>query len=350
MRQIRRTLHIPSSRQRRAGLTLIELLAVTAIISILVALLLPAVLQAREAARRIHCRNNLKQLGIATHSYLEIYNSLPPSLCWTTNERRVRLGLWSIHSRLMPMIDQGAAFSSIQMDYDWNDVVNQQTGVPQLRLPSLSCPSDPSAQTAHYAGPGEGYIQPTSYSFNFGTWLVFDPNRNLGGDGCFYPNSMIRPADIVDGMSNTLCAAEVKSYQPCIINTHQATALPPDDPAIPATYAGPAEQMLGTNRDANEGHTEWCEGTVHQTGFTTVFPPNQFVPFVYRCRTYDIDWSTAHEGLFKNRCTHAAITARSYHPGLVQVLMMDGSVHSESNTISIGVWRGLGTRAGSEAQ
>ena len=106
---------------------------------------------------------------------------------------------------------------------------------------------------------------------------------------------------------------------------------------------------MGPSLDDNEGHTEWCEGLVHETGFTTVFTPNQNVPF---CQTglgkYDIDWSTRYEGSSATQATYAAVTARSNHRGAVNVLMMDGSVHTENNNIVLSVWRALGTRNGGE--
>lgn len=315
----------------------------------LMALILPAIAHAREAARRFHCRHNLRQLGLAIQNYAELYDSLPPSLCLNPKSRNVRLGQWSIHARLMPFIDQSNAFGQIRMEYDWNDPINQQTGVPQLRIPSLACPTDYYGTLVHYAGPSEGYIQPTNYAFNFGTWLVYDPLRGQGGDGCFHPNARIRVTDVLDGTSNTLCAAEVKSYQSTIINTHHAGAIPPTDPLVPATFVKSADLLLGPNRDDNEGHTEWCEGPVHQAGFTTVYTPNQCVPLHYAQRKYDIDWSTAHEGLDPCKVTYAAITSRSHHNGLVQVLMMDGSVRSLANSVALHVWRALGTRAGSES-
>jgi prepilin-type processing-associated H-X9-DG protein len=87
---------------------------------------------------------------------------------------------------------------------------------------------------------------------------------------------------------------------------------------------------------------------VHQTGFTTVFTPNTVVPFTSGGVNFDIDFNSSREGKTTNGITYAAVTARSYHPSLVQALFMDGSVRPISNSIPLATWRALGTRCGNE--
>jgi len=346
-RAIRTQLSCPDRQSR--GFTLIEMLTVMAIVGVMLGLLLPAIQQAREAARRLQCCHHLRQLGLAMHNYLDVHQVLPPGSCFSTIDGNLDVGSWSIHGRLLPFLDQSGAFARINLDFGWNDPLNQETGVPQMKVPVLSCPSDPLGDTIHYSGPDEGYVYPTNYGYNFGTWLVFDPKTNVGGDGCFHPNSSVRLSDITDGLSNTLCAAEVKSYQPYIINTLDPGLIPPDSSEIPAQYATGAELILGPARDDNEGHTEWCDAPVHESGFTTVFRPNQCVRF-YQASvgTYDIDWSSRYEGTSTTQPTFAAVTARSHHCRLIHVLMMDGSGRIENDEISLAVWRGLGTKSGCE--
>ena len=106
---------------------------------------------------------------------------------------------------------------------------------------------------------------------------------------------------------------------------------------------------MGPNVDDNEGHTEWCDGAVHESGFTTVFPPNKYVAYQHLGgRTYDIDYTSRDEGTTSTQSTFAAVTARSHHSGVVQCLLMDGSVRTISQSLSLSVWRALGTRSGSE--
>ena len=334
---------------RRRGFTLIELLVVIAIIGVLLALVLPAVQQAREAARRTQCRNNLRQIGLALHNYLDVHQYFPPSFSFSVTLSFPIRGSWSIHGRLLPFLEQANAFQLARLDQDWDDPINQASGVPQMRFPVFSCPSDPVGDVIHYAGPGEGYIFPTNYGFNFGTWFIFDPITNIGGDGVFYPNSRIDTSSISDGLSNTLGVAEVKSYQPYFRNSNDPGPSPPNAPSELSAFAAGAEFKLGPDRDDNEGHTEWCDGPVHESGFTTVFAPNTYVPYLHMDgRTYDIDYTSRYEGTSTKQPTYAAVTARSYHTGIVQCLLMDGSVRVISQSVSLPVWRGLGTRAGAE--
>ena len=332
-------------RPRRTGFTLIELLVVIAIVAILIALLLPAVQQAREAARRTQCRNNVKQIGLAVHNYLDTFSVLPPSFCFST------AGSWSIHGRILPFMEQASAFNRVRLDLDWTHPLNAATGVSVLKVSSYLCPSDPQSDTIHDAGPGEGLIRPVGYGFNFGTWKVYDPKNNSGGDGAFHPNSRYSTAAFTDGTSNTLCAAEVKTFQSYIRNTADPGANPPASPTFITGYSpsDPDDYKMGPGLDDNKGHTEWCDGPVHQSGVTTTFRPNTRVAYSYGGKTYDSDFNSRYEGTSLTQTTYAAITSRSFHVGVVNVLMMDGSGKSISENVDLQVWRSLGTRAGGEA-
>src|SRR5579872_536707 len=132
------------SRNRRRGFTLIELLVVIAIIAVLVSLLLPAVQQAREAARRSQCKNNLKQFGLAMHNYLSSYSVFP--LCGSSTVNSM-----SVHTFLLPSLDQGPLYNQINFNVIWSDPSN---AVPLAAVvPMFLCPSDsPDAIPAGWAG------------------------------------------------------------------------------------------------------------------------------------------------------------------------------------------------------
>ena len=101
----------------------------------------------------------------------------------------------------------------------------------------------------------------------------------------------------------------------------------------------------------NTGHTEWPDGRVHHTGFTAAMTPNTFMPFVRNGETLDADFNSWQEGKdgANGKPTYAIITSRSYHAGVVQAAMVDGSVQSFANEIALAVWRAAATRAGAEA-
>ena len=242
----------------------------------------------------------------------------------------------------MPFCEQANAYALIDLEVDWHELV--PTGVPALHIPVYSCPSEPNA-VARKLG-GQPYVHPTNYGFNMGTWFIHDPNTNRSGDGAFRVNNPTRPKDFKDGLSNTLCASDVKAYTSYIRNV---STIDPTLPTSPIHFAGvTGELKLGPQMSQNTGHTVWCDGRVHHTGFTTVFSPNTIVPYVYNGNQYDIDYSSQQEGRHATRITYAAVTARSYHRAGVNTVRMDGSVHFVSDTVDLNVWRALGTASGGE--
>jgi prepilin-type processing-associated H-X9-DG protein len=111
----------------------------------------------------------------------------------------------------------------------------------------------------------------------------------------------------------------------------------------------PRSHQLGPSTNDCTGHTEWPDGRVHHSGFTTVFTPNTKVPLTVGGITHDIDYNSRQEGNSATQRTYVAITSRSYHAGgLVNVLLMDGSVRSVSDNVGLPVRRALGARAGGE--
>lgn len=328
---------------RRPGLSLVELLVVMGIIGLIAGLLLPAIMSARESTRRSTCLHHLHQLGLALQNYEVANKRYPPSFVWT------HVTSWSIHGRLLPFLEQGGAASKVRLDLRWHDPINLASGIQTLRVDSFTCPSDPNSETIYDGGPGEGFVRPVNYGFNVGTWFVYDPRTQRMGSGCFHPNSFFSASAITDGLSNTLCAAEVKSFQSCILNTATPSGSIPTGVAWINALTGAARFELGASLNDNGGHVEWVDGPVHETGFTTTFAPNQKVPYVHSDGvTYDIDFSSRYEGTSRLLPTYAAVTSRSFHVGMVNVVNMDGSVHAVGNSIDLDVWRAMSTRDGAE--
>ncbi|HEY7328178.1 MAG TPA: DUF1559 domain-containing protein [Gemmataceae bacterium] len=195
---------MPPFRSNRRAFSLIELLVVIAIIAVLIGLLLPAVQKAREAAARITCINNLKQIGLALHQYHDVYDSLPPAIRDYYPPPTDSHQWLSWLARLMPFYEQEnlarnmeAAFAS--QGRNPNPYLNPpHVGLSQP-LAVLRCPSDSRQYTTVYS---EGIVVAlTGYLGISGTNL-----RTM--DGTLYWNSSVRFADMTDGLSNTLVAGE----------------------------------------------------------------------------------------------------------------------------------------------
>ncbi len=326
--------HYSRKPSHRHAFTLVELLVVIAIIGVLVALLLPAVQAAREAARRSSCGNNLKQIGLALHNYHDAHRQFPPSSRINPiPASNTTYAGWSIHASLLPQLEQ----QNLRNLVDLSQPYSSQPLVTQTRVPTYICPSEvndqerPDGSLTHY---------PLCYGVNLGTWFVWNPNNRQGGNGLVYPFSKTGMRSITDGTSNTLAFSEVKAYTPYFRDGEAADAAVPANTGTVLGYAGTFK--------TNSGHTEWVDGRANQSGFTATFPPNTRVLHSTGGVEYDVDFTNAREGNTTTGITYAAITSRSYHPGGVQTVFADGSTHFIAETVNVATWRSLSTRNGGE--
>jgi prepilin-type N-terminal cleavage/methylation domain-containing protein/prepilin-type processing-associated H-X9-DG protein len=342
----------------RAGFTLIELLVVIAIIGILIALLLPAVQAAREAARRAQCVNNLKQIGLAVANYEGAVGSYPyGNGPWWTE--------WSAHSMLLPYLEQGAIFNSINFASTrpfggaplMHDGITNSTA-EYTKLSVFLCPSDQNRLTSPYG--------PNNYMANAGS----APNTFYGGDGdgsdgATSPMSgpfiftgtdngqhgkSVRVAEVIDGLSNTASFSErVKAIgnwnsasAPFDTSTPTASisrlnVLPAGQETTPQIWyqlciaKHPTPDAQGNDRawdiDNDISGASWSAGLVPDTRYAHVMPPN-----TWGCRG-GVEMSHV---------------ASSRHPGIVNVLFLDGSVRAIKSTVNLNTWWALGSRGGSE--
>lgn len=343
---------------RRRAFTLIELLVVIAIIGVLVALLLPAVQQAREAARRSQCLNNLKQLGLALHNYIDAAGVLPPPVTIGQNPDGSLLWHgWSGLARLLPFMDQNERFGGLNFDVRYSDPANST--MTYANFGSYLCPSDPKAYDRLVELDDFEFHHNTNYAFNRGDWFVWAgfANPNLRPAAPFFVNSAFRGAQVTDGLSQTLFMAEVKSRFPYIRNCDNLVFAPVNSTAQPSPNDDPSSGSLagfyndcpGSQAEFNldGGHAEWEDGGVHHGGFTTAWTPNRKTSG-RRGSDWrpDVDLTALRER--NGGPTFSAITARSYHAGGVHVLFGDGSARFLTENIDGATYRALGTPAGGE--
>jgi prepilin-type N-terminal cleavage/methylation domain-containing protein/prepilin-type processing-associated H-X9-DG protein len=329
------------------GFTLIELLVVIAIIGLLLALLLPAVQAAREASRRVQCSNNMRQLGLAVHQYVDSTGVLPPSMVLAGSGTTVAWSNgWSIHMRILPAIGQGPSFDALNFSVAYQQ--HENTTVTGQVIATFLCPSEANQQpTSHQTF---GNVGVNNYGWNMGDWFVWgrfagpSPNR-----AAFGPNQSLPWSAFRDGLSQTLLMAEVKAYQPYLRDCGGLSQI--NNPSnVPGPDANPmqvAPEYGGGNCTLKpDGHAEWVDGGVHHTGFTTAWRPNKRTPGGPNGSIPDLDINGQREK--QGGPTFAAITARSYHPGGVNVLFGDGSVRFVKSSVNGTTWRALGTVAGGE--
>lgn len=334
----------------RKGFTLVELLVVIAIIGILIALLLPAVQAAREAARRSQCVDNLKQFGIAVQNYVDIHQTLPfgkgPSYPWLGAPVYAR---WSPHALMLPMLEQAPLYNTIDFRYPpstpgmagagnfmpaYTSVLPQNDVASRTPVPIFICPSD-----------GTGGNDPTwpgvnNYTANQGNWLC-DRNDTPPPAGSVAPtdpsvgifmyNSGVKLSQITDGTSHTVFFSEhlrgngTNNPRSNIFTIPNQTSLNATfltcnsiDPtiALPLTYRWGFSWVMGENCCTAHNHVS--------------------TPNTYSCA-----------GLpFGTNMTNMAmqVAPSSGHPAGVNVCMGDGSVNFVTDNIDLRIWRALGTR------
>ncbi|WP_164104107.1 DUF1559 domain-containing protein [Candidatus Laterigemmans baculatus] len=347
-----------ASRSTRRGFTLVELLVVIAIIGVLVGLLLPAVQAAREAARRMSCSNNLKQLGLSLHNYHDVYQALPPlrvrdsvlatatgTSTWNTNNIN-----WA--ARVLPFMEQQPLHDNLDytIPYWWDDSFQPNGNFDVARLtvvPSFRCPSDGGMGGVAWTAPDGTRVSGSPASsgwahINYFASVGPDSGTTVNGSNCLgmftemSNSSSVRGqtttfASVTDGLSNTVALAEsVIGFPRLAVNSslrsQSGYAITPvtGDLAAVANDNGCGTGSHDTSSSRARGNT-WLRG-YHPSSmtFTTLMAPNSKL---WDCHSNSGD------------AMHAA---RSLHPGGVQVAVGDGSVRFVGETIDIVLWRHLG--------
>jgi prepilin-type N-terminal cleavage/methylation domain-containing protein/prepilin-type processing-associated H-X9-DG protein len=321
-------------RKARNAFTLVELLVVIAIIGILVALLLPAVQAAREAARRMQCANNLKQAALALHNYHSTFQRFP-GIGPTSNTA------FSVQAQILPYAEQQNLVDLI--DFQSPIYTGGGHGGPAT-ISSEQRRSSP-APGAHVPLPERwagGSVQPDGLQCRAGPSLSghepgglhrLGPRRELADhrrtDGLFYYGSATRFADMTDGTSNVVVFSETLLGNGISQDAEQSPARPHEMVAMQSSNApNPNLWAITSNPNSWRGYRgyAWILGKSAATTFSTYSPPNPRHP--------DAAWMAF--GWF---------SARSFHPGGVNVGLGDGSVRFVSDTIDLNTWHNLGSIA-----
>lgn len=327
---------------RQRAFTLLELLVVVAVIGVLAALLIPAVQRAREAAKRIQCQNNLKQLGIGLANYQSscgVYpfgvgadaDKLLPTYASTGNRR------FSLHSQLLPYIEKSALFN--QINFNVSPFYPDATGDPiaftgqgpnetvaQVWVDVFVCPSDFNRMTSRPWG------QVNYRSCNGGSW------SGRMGDGLFGQSSQVRPGDVRDGLSNTAAMSErLRGHDDFERVDFASDQFRLAAPWTEATFRTWCAELTDAEAAALPSHPTsatlgltWLEGNMSWTRYNHLLRPG------HKSCINGATWNGA------------AMTASSRHDGVVGLLLGDGSVRFVKYAVDPVVWKGLGTIAGNE--
>jgi len=330
---------------RRQGVTLVELLVVVAVIGLLVGLLLPAVQQVRESARRTHCTNNLRQISLATANHESARGRYPigsESREWAERpDFPHQFFRWSVLAHLAPFYELETLLRGLDLSVPLyvgltaDAIAPQNKPIVKLTVPLFLCPSDAGRAVSDSFGP-TNYAGCTGSGAGGGT--PFET------DGLFGINSRTRPRDIVDGLSRTV------AYSESLLGAGQRATTNRAGIDVQTGYGftftapldeGPCSRPFYYNFTDLRGFS-WANGEYRTTLYNHARVPNSAVLDCLAALMSTPDLARMYAG-------YGWRAARSRHPGGVNVVMADGSGQFVSDTVDPAVWKALATRAGGEA-
>lgn len=336
------------SKSARDGFTLVELLVVIAIIAILVGLLLPSVQAAREAARRMSCSNNLKQVALATHNYESAFKVIP-AMTGSSD--------FSVQARILPYIEQAGLSELIDFEKPlltgppWLARFNpEQREAVETLVPTYLCPSDPGEKYfgTTFSDGAEGFSAGLNYMFSYGSGTGTNYDDRYKTDGMVWTNSWAGFKHCLDGTSQTVLLAEtvlgdqINGSEPSPTGPHRRIANwggsrgNPNGPGF--MHGGVLIENPNlddvfpsqiTSYRGNRGQS-WIRGVPYATVINGYMTPNYRIP----------DIGLHGRGFY---------AARSHHTGGAHHAMLDGSVQFISDSIDRDLYHALFTRNGKES-
>ncbi len=333
--------------RQRCGFTLIECLVVLGIIGLLVALTLPAVQAAREAARKAHCANNLRQIGLAMTAYESLHQCYPPSTIGLDHYDITYRGFYSPQVHLLPQLELGTLYNALNLDHGaFPDSLFRDEALVYKLIPGSEAANALNATVRRttislFLCPSDGgpFLSGNNYRGNTGLGHQWDtqPESPDSGNGMYPEVGLVRVATIVDGLSHTAAfserlrgsGADIAVPERDLFAIRRGDLVTSDDLIVSCQVAarpGPFATFNTSGRD-------WMWTGRERTLYTHTQAPNGRIPDCI------IGGHFAGMGM---------ASARSHHPGGVNVLMGDGSLRFVGEGISLPAWRGLGTKDGGE--
>jgi prepilin-type processing-associated H-X9-DG protein len=326
------------ARRSRPAVSLVELLVVVALLGLLVGLLMPAVQRVRESAAYVACRNNLKQIALAVANHEAAHGHFPGPGVQPRQE--------SVLARVLPYLELDALRDRIAADRplfipigDYGRLDPSQAEVARVVVRGFLCPSD--TQNPVFTRYDFATLAGTSYVANAGTGTGTNYDFRYPTDGVFWYGSRVRPADVVKGMSNTILMSEsllgpgFDLYRAGDADPRRAwlsmACMGAPDPNQPGSIPPLTDQCSTTMPMTmpmtwrGDRNASWIGGPGHRSLFNTYLMPNDRMVDV---GTFGIGWFKASSG----------------HPGGVNLVLADGSVHFIKNDIDPSVWRALSSR------